>query len=174
MIVGEMCVLSLIYSYVTVCRFCAVCCIIIICFFLLFSNYSTYFLIFSLCLFFFAFFFSILWLLCFLFCFCIVLCTVSPCVPSLSYFCVSLLTTATGWNPIAVNKYHIMTYTSCKPSEVCSCLSTRMRRATLSVVFVKQVYSDSSNSSGSCGVRPLLRNLTLALYSNKVQDEVLV
>ena len=42
---GYMCVFPLIYSYVTVCRFCAVSCliiIIIICFYLLFSNYSTY------------------------------------------------------------------------------------------------------------------------------------
>jgi len=40
-----MCVLSLIYIYVAVCRFCAVHCLIIICFCLLFSNYSlTFFL----------------------------------------------------------------------------------------------------------------------------------
>ena len=38
MIFGEMCVLSLIYIYVTVCMFCAVCCVIINCFYLLFSN----------------------------------------------------------------------------------------------------------------------------------------
>jgi len=45
MILGEMCVLSLIYIYVAVCRFCAVHCLIIICFCLLFSNYSlTFFL----------------------------------------------------------------------------------------------------------------------------------
>jgi len=51
MIWSEMCVLSLIYSYVAVCRLCVVCCLIIICFYLLFSNYSTYvFLIFFLCL----------------------------------------------------------------------------------------------------------------------------
>ena len=42
MIFGEMCVLSLIYSYVAVSMFCAVRCVIIICFFLSFSNYSTY------------------------------------------------------------------------------------------------------------------------------------
>ena len=39
---GEMCVLSLIYSYVATCRFCAVRCLIITCFSLLFYNYSTY------------------------------------------------------------------------------------------------------------------------------------
>jgi hypothetical protein len=47
MILGEMCVLSLIYSYVVVCSFCAVryliiIIIIIICFSLLFSIYSIY------------------------------------------------------------------------------------------------------------------------------------
>ena len=41
-ICGEMCVLSLIYSYLAVCTFCAVRCVIIICFCLLFSNYSTF------------------------------------------------------------------------------------------------------------------------------------
>ena len=35
-IFGEMCVFSLIYSYVAVCMFCAVRCVIIICFCLLF------------------------------------------------------------------------------------------------------------------------------------------
>jgi len=35
-------ILSFIYSYVAVCRFCAVRCLIIICFSLLFSNHSTY------------------------------------------------------------------------------------------------------------------------------------
>ena len=33
----------------------------------------------------------------FLYCFGIALCTVSPFLLSLSYFCTSLLTTATGW-----------------------------------------------------------------------------
>jgi len=42
MIMGEMCLLSLIYIYVAVCRFCAVHYLIIICFYLLFYNYSTY------------------------------------------------------------------------------------------------------------------------------------
>ena len=37
----EMCVLSLMYSYVALCKFCVVHCLII-CFSLLFSNYSTY------------------------------------------------------------------------------------------------------------------------------------
>jgi len=40
-IFGEMCVLSLIYSLVAVCMFCAVRCVIIICLYLLFPNYST-------------------------------------------------------------------------------------------------------------------------------------
>jgi len=42
MILGEMCVLSLIYSYVAVCMFCAVGYVIIVCSYLLFFNYSTY------------------------------------------------------------------------------------------------------------------------------------
>jgi hypothetical protein len=41
-IFGEIHVLSLIYTYVAACMFCVVCCLIIICFCLLFSNYSTY------------------------------------------------------------------------------------------------------------------------------------
>jgi len=40
MFFSEMCVLSLIYSYVAVCRFCAVRDLIIINFYLLFFNYS--------------------------------------------------------------------------------------------------------------------------------------
>jgi len=42
MTLGEMCVLKLIYWYVAVFRFCAVRRVIIIFFFLLFYNYSTY------------------------------------------------------------------------------------------------------------------------------------
>jgi len=42
MILGEMCVLSLIYGYVAGCMFCAVRCVVIMCFSLLFSNYSSY------------------------------------------------------------------------------------------------------------------------------------
>jgi len=41
---GEMCVFSLIYSYVVVRRFCALRDVIITCFSLLFSNYSTHIL----------------------------------------------------------------------------------------------------------------------------------
>jgi hypothetical protein len=42
MILGEMCVLSLIYSYVAVCRFCVLRYLIIISFILLYSSYSTF------------------------------------------------------------------------------------------------------------------------------------
>jgi len=42
MILGEMCVVSLIYSHVAVCMFCAVRCVIIICLPFLFIYYSTY------------------------------------------------------------------------------------------------------------------------------------
>jgi len=104
MILGKMCVLSLIYSNVSICRFCAVRCVIIICFCMLFSNYSTYvFLIFFVCLFF-VFLFYILCILCF----CIVLCIVSRFVLSVSYFCISLPTTATGLNPVTINKYRVV------------------------------------------------------------------
>ena len=41
-IFGEMCVLSMIYSYVALCIFSAVRCVIIAFFYLLFYNYSTY------------------------------------------------------------------------------------------------------------------------------------
>ena len=41
MILCEMRALSFIYTYVDVCRFCAVGCFIIICLYLLFSNYAT-------------------------------------------------------------------------------------------------------------------------------------
>ena len=40
--VGEMYLLSSICSYVAVCMFCAVRCVIIVCCYLLFSNYSIY------------------------------------------------------------------------------------------------------------------------------------
>ena len=42
MILVEICVVSLIYSYVSVCGFCVVRYIIIICFSMFFSNSSTY------------------------------------------------------------------------------------------------------------------------------------
>ena len=73
MILGEMCVLSLIYSYVAVRTFYAVGYIIIACF--------LYFL-----------------------------CTVAPFMLSLSCFCTSLPTTATGWTHSCSNKisYHTL------------------------------------------------------------------
>ena len=52
MILGEMCVLSLIFCYVTLCRFCVVHNLLIIWFSSLFSNYLTYVFQYSfLCLF---------------------------------------------------------------------------------------------------------------------------
>jgi hypothetical protein len=106
---GEMCVLSLIYSYVAVNRFCAVRCLIIMCLYLLFSNYSTLF---------FKLFFT-----CFLFCkhdlcfvyfyvfilFCIVF-------SALVYSCLFPLFVKVyrplppGGNQIAVNKYINISY----------------------------------------------------------------
>jgi hypothetical protein len=104
-IFGEMFVLSLIYSYVAVCRFCVVRFAIIICLTSLFSNYSTYvfniifMFAFLICLFVFYFVYSA---------FCIVLCIVSPTVYSCLFpiFCTSLPTSATGWKPNC-SKYHI-------------------------------------------------------------------
>ena len=85
-------VLSLIYSYVAVCRFCAVCCLIIIfklldiCFLILF------YFVFLFCMLIFYFVYSV-FLYCSVYCF-------SFCIQlSLSYFCTSLLTAATGWKP---------------------------------------------------------------------------
>jgi hypothetical protein len=69
-IFGEMCVFSLIYSYVAVCMFCAVRCVIIICFYLLLSKYSTYVVQYS-------FYVCFLLYFCFLFCvFCVFVCFV--------------------------------------------------------------------------------------------------
>jgi len=74
MILGEMCVLSLIYSNVSICRFCALSCVIIICFCMLFSNYSTCVLQYSLyvcllfCICILYFVYSLL-LCCFVYCF---------------------------------------------------------------------------------------------------------
>jgi hypothetical protein len=99
---GEMCILLFIYSYVAVCRFCVVRCIIIICFPLLFSNYLTCFLIFMflLCMFVFSFVYFV-----FLYCF-------------VYYFsfsihsCLFYIFVQVNWplppdgNPTAVNKYH--------------------------------------------------------------------
>jgi len=67
---GGMYTLSLIYSYVAVCRFCVIHCVIIICFPLLFSNYSTYvlnilfILVFLFCILVFYFVYSVFLLFC--------------------------------------------------------------------------------------------------------------
>jgi hypothetical protein len=42
MILDEMCIVSFTFSYVTVCRLCAVHCVFIIGFYVLFCNYWTY------------------------------------------------------------------------------------------------------------------------------------
>jgi len=91
-IFGEMCVLSLLYSYVAVCGFCAVCCVSIICFSFLFPNFSAYvFLIFFSCLF---------YILCVL-CFYIFLRIVSSVVYSylFPYLCTYLPTISSKWKP---------------------------------------------------------------------------
>jgi hypothetical protein len=71
---GEMCVLSLIHSYVAICRLCALRDLIIICFSLSFSNYSTFFNILFILISCFVCLFSMLFILCF----CIFLSIVSP------------------------------------------------------------------------------------------------
>ena len=99
---GEICVLSLLYSYVAVCMFCAVRCLITICFFLLFYNYSIN--VFNIH-FMFVCLFSIFFYFCIL-CFYIVYTFV--------YSCLSIIFVQVSWplppggNPIAVNKYHII------------------------------------------------------------------
>ena len=95
MFLGEMCVLSLMYSYVTEYRFCVVCYLIIISFSFLVSNYLTCVFNFFRFVFCFVFLLSILCLLCFY----IVECIVSLFVLSVSYFCTRVPTTDTGWKP---------------------------------------------------------------------------
>ena len=103
-----MCVLSVIYNYAAVCRFCTVRHFIIISFSLLISKNSTYFaqysvfVCFLLCIFVFCFVYFV-----FLYCFRIALCIVSPFVLSLSIFAQVYRPLSPGGNPIAVNKYHI-------------------------------------------------------------------
>jgi len=100
---GEKCVLSLRYSYIAECMFCAVLWVIIVCFYLLLYNYSTYFFnVRFMSLILFVFLFSILCILCF----CIVLCIVSPFVYSCLFpiFVQVYRPLPTGGNPVAVNK----------------------------------------------------------------------
>jgi hypothetical protein len=51
---GEMCVWSLIYSYVAVCMFCAVRCVIIVCCYLILCNYATCVFLYSIYVLFFV------------------------------------------------------------------------------------------------------------------------
>ena len=83
-----------IYSYVDVCRFCAVRCLNIISFSLLFLITRLMFF-FNFCVCF------LIWFVYFLFCvFCVFVYCFSFCIQlSPSYFCTSLPTTATGWKP---------------------------------------------------------------------------
>ena len=109
MIWGEMYCHWFIY-YVAVCRFCAVRCLIIIYFSLLFStsNYSTYIFQYSLYLFF----------LFFMFVFCFVYSAFLYCFVYYLYFCIELFPIfvqvyrllPSGGNSTAVNKCHIISY----------------------------------------------------------------
>ena len=100
-ILGKICELSSIYSNVAVCTFCAVRRVIISCFSSLFSNYLTYVLFSILCMFvFYCVYFVILY------------CTsiVSPLVYSCLFpiFIQVYRPPPPSWNPISVNKYHII------------------------------------------------------------------
>jgi len=105
-------VLSLIYSYVVVCRFCAPRCLITVCLSLLFFHYQTYvFLIFFLCVFFC--FVNLLSILCIL-CFC-VFCAFFPFVYGYLFpiFVQVYRPLPQGRNLIALNSiisYHILSY----------------------------------------------------------------
>ena len=87
----SICTLPLMYSYIAVCRFCAVRRVIIICLSLLFSNYSTYVFQYSL-------------YVCFCVVFAVLYCSVYcfPFVLSVSYFLQVYLPFPQGGNPIAV------------------------------------------------------------------------
>jgi hypothetical protein len=109
MILGEMCVLLLIYIYVVVCSFCAVRCELLfasICYILItrltFFKYYFFVWFLAFCL------FSVLCILCFF----IVLCTVSPFVYSCFFpiFVLVYRSLPPGETPIAVNKYHTISY----------------------------------------------------------------
>ena len=98
-----------VYSYVTVCRICVECYLIIICFSLLFSYDSTYVynIIFSFVFFCIVFLFSILCILWFYICFllsCVLFLLLCCLLPIFVQICRPL---PPGWNPVAVNKYHI-------------------------------------------------------------------
>jgi hypothetical protein len=154
MIFGEMCVLSLVYIYVAVCRFCAVRCVIIISFSLLFSIYSTYvFLTFFLCFSSFVCLFSILCVLCF----CVVLWIVS-------YFVCSCLSPIflqvyrplpPGGNPITVNI--IIKYPHLEPQLFIECnlyrwswyLETQWRLRWLSFIVLNDADSISPQPASS-------------------------
>ena len=102
----EMFVLSLMYNYVAVCRFCTVRCVTIIGFCLLFSNYST-------CVFNILYMFVVLLSLCFLCCvlfifvlFCVLFLCLYTAVSFLFLLQVYRPLTP-GGNQIAVNKYRV-------------------------------------------------------------------
>ena len=91
----EICMLSWIYSYVAVCGFCSVRCVIAIDYIFLFYIYSTYIL------------FNISFMFLLLFCMSSVLCIVSSSVYSCLFpiFVQVYRPLSTGGNPVAVYKY---------------------------------------------------------------------
>ena len=115
MILREMCVVSLIYSYLAVCSLCAhavsllfasVCCV-------QFTRLMFFYILFV-----FVFCFLFLFFISYILCFCSVLCFVSPLVLSLSYFCTVYRPLPPAGHPIAVHIiYHFISYVS--PLENC-------------------------------------------------------
>jgi len=67
-----------------------------------------YFNILFTSMFIFLFYMFVFYLVYFVFWYCFVYCFFFSILLSLAYFCTSLPTTPTGWNPIAVKKYHII------------------------------------------------------------------
>ena len=108
-----MCVLSMIYSCVAVCKFCAVLCLLIIGFSLLFSSYSTYVIQYSIYVYF-----------CFAFLFCVfcvfVLFSILFCVLFLLLCCLFPISVQV-YRPLppggntAVSKYHIICHVVLRP-----------------------------------------------------------
>jgi hypothetical protein len=110
MFLGEMCILSLIYRYVAVSRFCAVRCFIIICFYLgfLFTWLNDFYYYFCVGFLFYIFVFLI-FIVFVLFCVLFLLFVYSCLFP---IFVQVYRPLPPGGNPTSVNKYHIMYHIS--------------------------------------------------------------
>jgi len=130
--------ISLIYNYGAVCKFCVVCFLSIICFPLLFSNYSTY--VFNIL---FVFFFLDLY-----FCFSVLhilrfVLFLLLYIAGLSYFCTSLPTTATGCKPSCSKQISHMWCTSHGRLNTVCCTAVTDSNT-------EQFERNVSNSAGLC------------------------